>query len=69
MDEKLRQEVFNFHYQNDALFRRLAIETKKEKDDTKFMIGRTLLDLVLDGKIAVSQDIFGELCFAHITPN
>ena len=69
MNDKLRQEVFSFYYHNDALFRRFAIETEKESDNTKFMINRALLDLVIDGKVSISQDIFGELLVAHSTPN
>lgn len=69
MDDKLRKELFTYHIQNDLYFRRLAVETEKEKDNDKFMINHALIDLVLMGKVMISQDAFGELLFSAANPN
>lgn len=69
MDANDRQELFNLHFKNDMLFRRLAEETVSEPDDYKFAINNALIELVLQGKVAISQDFSGELLFDHNQPN
>lgn len=69
MDPNFRQELFNLHFKNDMLFRRLAEETVSEPDDYKFAINNALIELVLQGKVAISQDFSGELLFDHNQPN
>jgi hypothetical protein len=69
MDENQRKELYNFHLTNDALFRRLVMETASEPDESKFQVGLALLDLVMMGKVAILQDSFGELLFDLNQPN
>ena len=64
-----REELYKFHMENDSLFRRLVIETENESDDGKFQIGFALMQLVMQGKVAISQDSFGELLFENNQPN
>jgi len=69
MDDNLREELFNWHLQNDPLFRRLAEETTNELDDNKFQMNLALLHLTLEGKVAISQDNFGTLLFSESLMN
>lgn len=69
MDANTRQELFNWHMSNDALFRKLAYETASEPDDNKFAIGNALIELVMQGKVAISQDFNGEMLFDYNHPN
>ena len=69
MDANYREQLFNWHFQNDLLFRRLANETVSEPDDYKFAINNALIELVLQGKVAISQDFSGELLFDYNHPN
>lgn len=69
MDPNFRQELFNLHFKNDMLFRRLAEETVSEPDDKKFQLGNALIDLVLQGRMSISQDFSGELLFELNQPN
>lgn len=65
MDANIRKYLLDWHMANDALFRRLAMETANELDDMKFQINSALLELVLQGKVAISQDFSGELLFDY----
>ena len=69
MDANIRKYLLDWHMKNDALFRRLAMETANELDDVKFQIGSALLELVLQGKVAISQDFSGELLFDYNQAN
>jgi hypothetical protein len=69
LDPNFRQELFNLHFKNDMLFRRLAEETVSEPDDYKFAINSALMELVLQGKVAISQDFSGELLFDYNQAN
>lgn len=69
MDANLRKEMIDWHMKNDTLFRRLAMETANELDDVKFQINSALLELVLQGKVAISQDFSGELLFDYNQAN
>ena len=63
------KELMEFHYNFDPLFKQLCDETDKEKDDAKFQLNLALISLVLDGKIAITKDNFGELLFEKAQPN
>jgi len=69
MDANIRKYLLDWHMKNDALFRRLAMETANELDDMKFQINSALLELVLQGKVAISQDFSGELLFDYNQAN
>jgi len=69
MDANIRKYLLDWHMKNDTLFRRLAMETANELDDMKFQINSALLELVLQGKVAISQDFSGELLFDYNQAN
>jgi hypothetical protein len=69
MDKKVRQEIFNWHMDHDTLFRKLAYETAAEPDDAKFAFGNAMIDLVLKGKVNLTQGFDGELLFSNSNPN
>lgn len=69
MNDNDRKELFKFHMENDMLFRRLAEETVSEPDDRKFQLGNALMDLVMQGRVAISQGFSGELMFELNQPN
>lgn len=69
MNDNDRKELFKFHMENDMLFRRLAEETVSEPDDRKFQLGNALMDLVMQGRVVISQGFSGELMFELNQPN
>ena len=69
MDANSRKYLLDWHMKNDMLFRRLAMETANELDDVKFQINSALLELVVQGKVSISQDFSGELLFDYNQAN
>lgn len=63
MDPNTRQQLFNWHYKHDPLFRKLAEETEIEKDPARFEHNIALMALALEGRVRISQDTFGVLLF------
>jgi len=65
MTPELQKELFDLRCNSDALFRRLVLETQREreKDRNAYQVGLSLIELALDGKVDLSIDEFGTLMY------